>query len=368
MVKFKDLLIVSMLASSFSLQAEEKSLSILLPLYNYPSFWDESIYIWPDVAQANSKVDIIAIINPNDGPDGDTPNSDYEVGLRTLRDGGVTIIGYVSTCWANSIPSTSCFNQRSIADMKNDIKSYQGFNIDGIFFDEAASDEAQVAIYRDLSGYARGLGLELIVVNPGRSTARAYTDNTDISDIAVTYENSYTAFQQTNTQNVTQQEALLVYEVNQNKMQNVIDRAMASGYGFLYITDDNVINPWDSLPSYWEEFIDILKTDETQDPVDNTEPETPSDNIEPETPSNNEPSISNEEKSNAIFNWAENKYPGLFPNHLTSFLLSGFIVRGAYPTGNYLGTKNGNVFVFGQIFGGLLEVGTIDQFYQESLK
>ena len=66
------------------------SLEILLPLYSYPNWWEPAKYIWDDVAAANKQVPITAIINPDSGPGGCPPNSDYQRGIADLRAGGVT--------------------------------------------------------------------------------------------------------------------------------------------------------------------------------------------------------------------------------------------------------------------------------------
>jgi hypothetical protein len=70
---------------------------ILIPLYNYPRWNDPPNYIWDDVAAANSKVPVTAIINPSNGPGGGPPNENYQHGLSDLRAAGVTILGYVYT-------------------------------------------------------------------------------------------------------------------------------------------------------------------------------------------------------------------------------------------------------------------------------
>jgi len=66
------------------------------------------------------------------------------------------------------------------------------------------------------------------------------------------------------------------------------------------------------------------------------------------------------EQSTTLFNWAEKKYPNIFPEALTTQALDGFFYRGPYPdNGNYMGTKDGRVFVLGDIWGGLIEVGKL---------
>ena len=98
--------------------------------------------------------------------------------------------------------------------------------------------------------------------------------------------------------------------------------------------------------------------------------------VEPEAEPEPEPiEISDKTKSETLFNWAEEKFPELFPNHLESFELTltssetPFLVRGIYPTTqNYMGTNNGDVFVFGELWNGLAKIGKLNTFYEMIIK
>lgn len=79
---------------------------------------------WDDVAVAQAQLDIVAVINPKNEPsETEQSNPDYQIGLQTLREAGVTVLGYVATCWANLASSAACYNQRSMDDIKYDIRS-----------------------------------------------------------------------------------------------------------------------------------------------------------------------------------------------------------------------------------------------------
>ncbi len=80
-------------------------------------------------------------------------------------------------------------------------------------------------------------------------------------------------------------------------------------------------------------------------------------------------------KTNTIFDWAEKSFPDLFPHHYGTFTFKDFLVRGKYPEfnrlegnfkleGNFMGTFNDKVYVYGDPWNGLLEVGEVEQFYQ----
>lgn len=80
--------------------------------------------------------------------------------------------------------------------------------------------------------------------------------------------------------------------------------------------------------------------------------------------SGNDPKPVNEfARTDAFFNWAEQKYPQYFPNHVESANIAGYHAR-HYPTSNvYMGTKDGRLFLYGDQFGGLLDAGEMEQWY-----
>ncbi len=237
-------------------------LEILYPLYNYPNWYDAQTYIWNDIANAGDQVNITAIINPANGPgsSGD-PNADYLYGLSDLMAGGVNLLGYVFTDYGN----------RPLADVKADIDKYYtdyvfsaGVTVSGMFFDQAAtaSDQALFDYYAELYTYAKSYAeFNTVVLNHGINTSEAYTQ---YSDINIIYEDNYA-----NWLTYTPDAYLSAYAADQfgalvhstssaDDMANAIDLALARGIGNLFITDDLLSNPWDNLPSYWNQEVDYI--------------------------------------------------------------------------------------------------------------
>ncbi|MER2513813.1 MAG: DUF3465 domain-containing protein [Nitrosomonas ureae] len=67
--------------------------------------------------------------------------------------------------------------------------------------------------------------------------------------------------------------------------------------------------------------------------------------------------------SNKLFNFAEESYPEFFsPANTGTFSLDNYLVRYYPDTGNYLGTAGEDVYVYGDVFNGLLKVGVIPDF------
>ena len=226
-------------------------MSILIPLYNYPITWDTTQYIWDEVAAANSSVPIVAIINPNNGPDGGPPNSDYQYAMNDLRSAGVKMLGYVLTDWGN----------RPIEAAKADVDLYANhFNVNGIFLDEAASGTDKLGYYSELYSYIKSKpGLSQVVINPGINVAEGYVSQ-PASDTAVIFEH------QTGWQTYTpdpyvwnypaQRFSMMAYEVpDVATMHSYVDLARARNIGYVYVTNDGGGNPWDTLPTYWGELV-----------------------------------------------------------------------------------------------------------------
>ncbi|MFK5915492.1 MAG: DUF1566 domain-containing protein [Woeseiaceae bacterium] len=67
-----------------------------------------------------------------------------------------------------------------------------------------------------------------------------------------------------------------------------------------------------------------------------------------------------------LFNWAEVNYPQYFPSKEQSYVLSGYTVRHYKYTNIYLGEKNGDIYVYGDVFGGLLKVGTFAELLKQT--
>jgi hypothetical protein len=217
-------------------------LQLLIPLYIYPnSDWDR-------VAAAAARVKITAIINPNIGPGGGPPNSDYQRGIATLRNAGVIIIGYIPTG----------YGERDIQAVKADVDLYnQYFNIHGIFFDEAANNAGKHGYYETLYTYVKSLSnLDAVFLNPGTSFPESYLTVCDTIVMFEGYGDDWPAYQLdafVRTYPSERFAALVHTAPDTATMRTSIDIAIARNVGYMYVTDDILPNPWDTLPGFWEE-------------------------------------------------------------------------------------------------------------------
>ncbi len=67
--------------------------------------------------------------------------------------------------------------------------------------------------------------------------------------------------------------------------------------------------------------------------------------------------------SNKLFDFAEKSYPQFFtPSGVKTISLNGYLARHYPDTDIYIGTKGFDIYVYGNVFGGLLKVGLISDF------
>lgn len=71
------------------------------------------------------------------------------------------------------------------------------------------------------------------------------------------------------------------------------------------------------------------------------------------------------ERINRLYAWAEETYPQYFPTQQQSKDIEGYYARYYPETDIYLGTKDGHLYVFGAPFGGLADLGELEQWYKD---
>jgi hypothetical protein len=253
--------------------SNDPKLQILLPLYIYPNWYERDKYVWKQVVLAAKKVPLIVIINPNNGPNGTIPNSDYQQGIEDLHQAGIKIIGYVPSNYA----------KRDLQAVKVDIDIYlKDFKIDGIFIDEAASTEDKFAYYQQLYQYIKSRSLSnkstkeslpIAIANPGTDIAEIYFKQ-PIADVTVTFENYQKVWNNYhpptyNKSYSPQHFAALVHTTaNRKLMKSTLDRAVKHNFGYVYITNDSIDtvdrNPWNSLPEYWQAQVNYIQKINTE--------------------------------------------------------------------------------------------------------
>jgi Spherulation-specific family 4 len=248
--------------------SKQDRIQVLLPLYIYPNWYDQKNYVWQQVIAAAKKVSIVAIVNPNNGPDKAPPNADYQQGIRDLRQAGVKLVGYVPSNYA----------KRDLQAVKADIDLYlQYFNIDGIFIDEAASTPDKISYYQQIYRYIKDRSIQgkspsassyNVIINPGIAVDEGYLSH-QVADTIVIFENYREAWKNYRPPAYVKKyssqhfAALIHTTADRQLMKSTLDRAVESKFGYVYITNDSTDttnrNPWDTLPTYWQAEINYIQ-------------------------------------------------------------------------------------------------------------
>ena len=229
-------------------------LGIMVPAYFYPTpdgYWNE-------LDSAAARVPLVVIMNPDNGP-GTSKNKAYVQALLKLRHAGGKTIGYIHTS----------YGARTLADVEQDIDLYLSFYVmDGFFVDEMTndSDSRHVDYYATIYQYIKAKGANYTVTgNPGSNTQENY--------IAKPTDDSFMIFEDNATNYVgfvpshwvakysAQQFAHLPYAVaTADTMSNYVKLAINRNANWIYITDNTLPNPYNALPSYWTNEVDLVQS------------------------------------------------------------------------------------------------------------
>jgi hypothetical protein len=237
------LLLVPALGINMQAADAATAAGIMVPLYTYPGgTWDTVV----ETKNDHPEVPIVAIVNPASGPGG-SKDSNYVSGIEELKDAGVIVIGYVSTAYTG----------RSLTEVKGDIDKWDSwYDIDGIFFDEQTNWAGKESYYADASDYAESKGVGFTVGNPGANSLPSYLSTVDV---VLIYEspglpnlNNYDSWDSYGNDQL----GMIPFGVSSLPTSWLEDAIEIVGW--VYVTSDNLPNPWDSLPSYFDDMAELL--------------------------------------------------------------------------------------------------------------
>lgn len=241
--------------------ASDAPLKLLVPAYFYPGQDDLR---WPALAQAAGQVPLTAILNPGNGP-GQHADSHYVQAISDLRAAGGQIVGYVH-CQ---------YGKRALDEVIADIERYaQLYEIDGIFVDEMSStaEADDLAYFSALYQSIKRLDPSWQVIgNPGARPDPKHLDHPTL-DTVVQFENTSAAWQSRpvlrwSKPYARNRLAELVHSVpDRSMMQLIVNASIESGIGHLFVTDDVMENPWDTLPTWWPALVAAVATINSNDP------------------------------------------------------------------------------------------------------
>ena len=198
---------------------------------------------------AHPTVTVRAIINPDSGP-GAAKDPEYAQGIATLNAAGVVVLGYVATTYA----------KKASAEAQAEITKYQTWypGLKGIFFDEMSNKVGDEPYYQGLDYFAKGTGYTVTVGNPGTSIPASFVGTVDTILI---YESEglpkASALDPFAGKYAPKNFGVIPYKVP------ALDAAFVASarakVGFIYLTDDDLPNPWDTLPAYFSNLLGELE-------------------------------------------------------------------------------------------------------------
>lgn len=240
-----------------------------VPAYFNPDASPGSTY-WTQLDQSAPNGGV-AIANPNSGP-GTAFDQGYANAIQAATSAGIKVIGYVDTGYFGTTGRTTRGGSTTSAawttqvegDIANWYSWYGSYGLGGIFFDDAqnvcGTNNAYVNLYIAVNTYTKqNHSGALTADNPGAVADQCYAQ---AADILVMFEGTYASYStwtapawELNANNPSAFWNLVYDTPTQADMESAIARSKQNDVGYIYVTSDNLPNPWDTLPAsaYWND-------------------------------------------------------------------------------------------------------------------
>lgn len=219
----------------------------IVPLYSYPT--DAPWSAIAAASRAHPTVRVVAIIDPSDTGAGPSRDQAYVDGITRLKGANIVVIGYVSTRYA----------KRPAAEVDTEIDHYRTWYpaTDGIFLDEMDDAGGTEGYYSSASAYARSQGFSFVVGNPGTETPPSYVGTVDTMTIYESAGVPGTASLRWTGAFGRENFAVIPYAVPSLDVAFVGEAVKSVRY--VYMTNDDLDNPWDTLPPYFDALLAALE-------------------------------------------------------------------------------------------------------------
>jgi Spherulation-specific family 4 len=218
---------------------------IMVPLFSYVGpTWAQLIAYH----QEYPTVPMIAVVSPLEGP-GSFRDPDFLLGVQSLQNAGIPVLGYVVSHYANTNISAV---EALVADYSN------WYHLNGTLIDDMNTSVSASGYYSTLAKFGTSVGMTITVGNPGTDVPQS---DVGIVNMTVIYESpgvpslSFIAGWHANYPKSNF--AITAYDVNPLNTTWVVD---ASRYlGYLYVTNGVWPDPYtNALPSYMNTLMTTL--------------------------------------------------------------------------------------------------------------
>ena len=209
----------------------QENVKVLMPIYLYPD--EVNMKIYRRVVKSSESVPMTLIVNPNNGHDAiEAPNSDWEKVVKEIAN--VNSIGYVHLSYM----------KRDLSLVRKEIQGYakNGWNVNGIFFDEAPSDLSHLQAIRKLSEFthqAFGKDKVKVFLNPGVPVHKKYFD---FADGVVIFENFYRHYDRElfrNNKSTSRKSAVIIRGVPDSSITPTMNELKYDDVGYMFMTGEN---------------------------------------------------------------------------------------------------------------------------------
>ena len=225
---------------------------VIVPLYAYATDPE-----WSTVESSLAQypgIDFIIIINPSNGPESSSLNSDWSTAIAKLKSyANCQVIGY----------SLTNFGERAISDVESDINMYaawpSSYAVDGIFLDEVSTND--VSYYNTLASYVKSkISPGIVVLNPGALTATEYFDFATVVIFEDTYETYTSQSVPGPPAGAAGASSIIINTMpdSESDFSSLISEFISGGYGSVYLTDDPAT--YQTLGNYWGTFCDLMSS------------------------------------------------------------------------------------------------------------
>jgi hypothetical protein len=239
-----------------TLAGDSLKMKVIVPAYFDPSGSD----YWTRLAAQAAKMPgcLYAIANANNGP-GSSYDASYATAINNMHQNEGKVIGYVYTNYG-AVPFST---------VKSDIDSWYSFypSMDGIFLDCQANVTGKENYYIQIYNYIKQKdSTALVVSNPGTNTIENYLvyNGKRVSDVVCIFE-TYPGFDSWTpapwcSKYSSDNFYVIPYNITSSQYFSTVNRAASLNIGWIYCTSDNLPNPYDSLPPYFEKFCNYIIT------------------------------------------------------------------------------------------------------------
>lgn len=238
--------LVLCIVAVFALVAVANATQVIIPAYFYPGA------LWTLSASGGSKASVM-VANPNNGP-GSKVDANYKSAITAAQSKGVRVVGYVHLSYGTRDPNA----------VKADIAAWYSMypSVDGIFFDECPATATGVSYVSAMQKVVKSHAKNLLVLNPGVYPVQSYMN---LGDILLVFEDSYSRYVSTSVPSwVTNYSSSKFYHVvhttTSAQYANALALAKQRRAGYVYITNDVMPNPYDTLPTYWSTELAAMST------------------------------------------------------------------------------------------------------------